>query len=89
MRTRPTHNDLLDGIKENIESTNRQIAQLRQELHSLAVNHLTEKRQPILQKLTTLQENLHLLKERWKHAVNPAHSLEHPVANPEGQNQKE
>jgi ferritin-like metal-binding protein YciE len=83
MPKRATHNDLLDGIKENVESTNRQIYNLQRDLDSLAKNGTKKKRQSILQKLSTLDENLQLLRERWMHAVNPESTLEHPLAKPE------
>jgi hypothetical protein len=73
---RATHKDLLGGIKENVESSNRQIYNLQRDLDSLAKNGTTEKRQSILQKLSTLEENLQLLRERWMHAVNPESTLD-------------
>jgi hypothetical protein len=77
---RPTHKDLLDGIKENIEFTERRINGSKRDLASLPKDGAPVERRAILQQVSTLEDNLELLKARWMHAVNPETSLEHPVA---------
>lgn len=83
MTKSPTHKNLLDGIKDNVELTTRQIYYLQQDLHSPAKDAAIEKRHRILQKLSTLEENLQLLMERWRHALKPESSLEHSLAKSE------
>jgi hypothetical protein len=68
-KRRPTHKDLLDGIKENIEFTERRIKGSKRDLALLPKDGTAIERRAIHQQVSTLEENLELLKARWMHAV--------------------
>jgi phage-related protein len=76
---RPTHKDLLDGIKENIEFTERRIKGSKRDLASLPKDGMAIERRAIHQQISTLEDNLELLKARWMHAVG-TQTVEHLVA---------
>jgi hypothetical protein len=84
MTKRPTQLDLLTGIKENIQLTEKQIFHLKRDLDALAKEGATVEQRTLLRKLSTLEDNLQLLKKRWMHAVNPQSCLEQPLAIPDG-----
>ena len=78
---RPTHKDLIDGIKENIEFTERRIKGSKRDLVLLPKYGASVERQSILQQISTLEDNLDLLKARWMHAVGVQAALEHSLPN--------
>lgn len=83
MPKRPTQQDLLDGIKENIYTTEKQIFHLKRDLNALPKDGATVERRTLLHQISILEDNLQLLKTRWTHAVNPQQSLEHSLAKPD------
>jgi hypothetical protein len=84
----PTQKDLLEGIKENIHSTEKQIFHLKRDLDVLPKDGATVERRTLLHQISVLEDNLQLLKTRWTHAVSPHCSLEHPLAKPDEPNGK-
>jgi hypothetical protein len=69
MNKRMPPNDMLDGIESNIKATERQICRLKIEFSSFLVNGATgEQRRLAVQKLSTLEDTLELLKIRQMYA---------------------
>ena len=69
MTKRTSENDMLDGIKSNIEATERHICRLKIEFSSFLKNGATgEQRRLTVQQLCTLENNLKLIKIRRMYA---------------------
>lgn len=84
MSKRPTQQDLLEGIKENIRSTEHQILHLKRDLDVLPEDGVTVERRTLLHQISILEDNLQLLRMRWMHAVNPQPYFEHPLFERDG-----
>jgi chloramphenicol 3-O-phosphotransferase len=83
MSRRTTQKDLLDGIKENIKLTERRITYSKRDLALLPKDGASVERRAIHQQVSTLEDNLELLKARWMHAVGVQAPLEHSLAKPD------
>jgi hypothetical protein len=83
MSRRTTQKDLLDGIKENIKLTERRINSSKRDLALLPKDGAPVERRAIHQQVSTLEDNLELLKARWMHAVDVQTPPEHSLAKPD------